>query len=308
MNQYLDLPCYERYYGSAARAWGRQWSATFTGYVRHTSGRDALVAIAGDPSVKASARLLVLEFLANEKGADKRDLTSEVLRIVEENPEDAAVVDDAFRFLRDHGQLAKAEELERRDLRDHPEAPTLQKAQRASRLAEVLLLQGRNEEAWKTIEPWLYTGKSDVYYPASLALNALGKHAEARTMALERLERYPDEKFARAELAELLWRQDRASEVPALFQDPRHAPAPFDWKNAIGPAFRDAFAGRPVADMETAFAPLIAAGFNPWYLAEIALVMNEATRPEAGFALLTALTAHQPGIGAVTRGSTPTAP
>jgi hypothetical protein len=299
LNEHLDIPCYERYYGSAVRAWGRQWPATFPGFLGRSRGRAALVAMAGDPDVKASARLLAIQILENEKAAGGGDLTAKVLRIVEESPQDVEVVDYAYRFLRDHGKLKEAEQLERRDLRDHPEAPDLRKAQRASRLSEVLILQGRNEEAWKTIEAFLSTGKSDVYHAGSLALEALGRHSDAMKMAEHRLERYPDEPYSRAGLAELLWRQNRAAEVPALLQNPRHVPAPFDWKNAIGPAFRDAFSKRPVADMEAAFAPLVAAGFNPWYLAEMAGVIEKAGRFDAAFALTTSITARQPGVGAI---------
>jgi hypothetical protein len=299
LNEYLDLPCYERYYGSAAREWGRQWYATFPGLLRRTGGRDAMIAMVEDTSVKASARVLALQVLEKDRGADAIDLTTQVVGIARDNPHDVEVVDYAYRFLRDKGRLKEAEQLERRELAAHPDAPDLQKAQRASRLAEVLVLQGRNDEAWEAIEPWLFTGKSDVYYAGSLALEARGKHTEALKMARGRLDRYPDEPYARAEMAELLWRQNRGQEVPALFQDPRHIPAPFDWKNAIGPAFRDAFARRSVADMEAAFAPLVSAGFNPWYLAEIASVVERAGRPDAAFALLASITAKQPGVGAI---------
>jgi Tetratricopeptide repeat len=299
LNEHLDIPCYERYYGSAAMAWGRQWYATFPGFLRRAGGRELVVAMAADASVKASSRLIALEILEKEKWADQGELTRQALRIVEENPDDIELVDSAYRFLRDHGRLKEAEQLERNDLRNHPEAHELQKAQRASRLAEVLVLQGRNDEAWQTIEPWIPTGKSDVFYAAAISLEALGRHDEAMKMARDRLDRYPDERFARAEMAELLWLQNRASEVPILFKNPRHAPAPFDWKNAIGPSFREAFAKRSIPEIEAGFAPLVSSSFNPWYLAEIAEVMSQAGRNDAAFALTAAITARQPGVGAI---------
>jgi hypothetical protein len=132
-----------------------------------------------------------------------------------------------------------------------------------------------------------------------MTLESLGRHEEALEMARRRLDRYPDGIYDRAELAELLWMQQRFEEVPRVLLDPGHPPAPWDWARVIGPCFRDAFRDRPLAKMQDAFAVLIAAGVNPWYLAEIPSTMAKADRPDAAFTLLTMITAKNGGIGPV---------
>jgi hypothetical protein len=297
LNEQLDIPCYERYYGSAVRAWGRQWYAAFPGFLRRAGGRQALLEMVADPSVKASARVLALQILDRD-GSAGEDLTSLVLAVATDDPSDTKATDYACRFLQDHGRFHDAETLLRRDLRDHPDASDLRKAQQASSLAEVLLLEGRNEEAWNAVQPWLATGKSDAYEAGSLALEALGRSAEALKMAQARLNRYPGAS-ARAGMAELLWMQGRAADVPPFLQDPRYPINPFDWKNEVGPAFRDAFAHRSTEEMQAAFAILVGSGINPWYLAEMSSVLARANRFDAAFTLLTTVTARQPGVGAI---------
>jgi hypothetical protein len=148
------------------------------------------------------------------------------------------------------------------------------------------------------ITPWVATGKSEAMGAAASVLESLGRHQEAMTIARKRIDRYPDEISGRAEMAALLWRQDLPNDVPRLFQDPRQPPGGFDWSGAIGRSFQRSFAKRSVTDIEAAFIPLIQAGINPWYLVDMAKPMARSGRPDAAFAMLTAVTTRKPtGIG-----------
>jgi len=129
------------------------------------------------------------------------------------------------------------------------------------------------------------------------ALDALGRHDEAWKLAQQCLNRYPEGDWPRADVAELLWRQGRFEEVPALYQDPRHPPNSGDWTTAIAPTFRDVFAERPPEEAERAFIPMVRAGFNPWYLMEFEKPFAEIRRFDVAIQLTLQVTRAQTGIG-----------
>lgn len=296
----LALPCNERFYLSAVRMYGRKWYETFPGSLRRIEGPDALHRMVGDPSVKASARMTALEILVHRKLVGDSEISASAMRIARENPQDGEAVYSAISLLRSQGRLRAAEDLARKRFLALPATENLKKADWASLLARILDDETRSQEAWEVVEPWVETQKSEAMGAASSVLESLGRHDQASNLARVRVERYPDGAEGRAGMAEVLWRQGRAREVPALFQDPAHPPSGFDWSKSIGRSFGRAFRGHSIGEIESAFIPMVEAKINPWYLLEMAKPMAESGRPDAAFAMLAAVTSRQSsGIGAL---------
>ena len=298
MSDLRDPRGYEIYYGGSAAALGRSAGGVGIGWANYRGDADFLRSAAADRARPASQRWSALQVLVKKKLAPEAELLRRSGEIFVDDPRGLFGHGEIISALRDRGLYSEAESLLRKRLKDgHPTDTPLTNAFYASRLSYLLVLQGRGREAWAAIEPWIGTGKADALTAGAIALDAIGRRDEAWKLAQGALERYPRGPWTRAEVAELLWRQGRHGEVPALFQDPRHPPNPRDWIDAIAPTFRDALAKSPAEEVERAFAPLVAARFNPWYLSYFADPFAQVGRHDAAVAVMLQVTRANPGIG-----------
>ena len=102
-----------------------------------------------------------------------------------------------------------AERLAREYLVDRASDSGITRELTAADLAASLRQQGRQQEAWQTIEPALRGGTLEADHEGVLSLLDLGRTDEAESLARAALARHPEEVELRAALAAALWRAGR---------------------------------------------------------------------------------------------------
>jgi len=124
-----------------------------------------------------------------------------------------------------------------------PEPQDLTRA--AAAVQESLLLRklGRTQEAWRVVEPWVATWKSEVMEEGASTLAELGRMDEAISLARSRLERYPSGSEV-VSLAGLLWKAGKATEAADLLKRHERLITVEDWSSGAR-EFGRVFAGRP---------------------------------------------------------------
>lgn len=278
----------EEYYSAHAARTGTEGQdiAAWIAFTLEDGAR--LRALAQDHELSKSARCQALDYLQQLDLVSDEELSEMLLKLAAGTIEDGTVV-SVMSLLRKVGRLRDAETLARTWQRTHPDEQPLTQTIFAARLAHALHMQGRFEEAWAAIEPWIATGKGDAYWAGAEALEGVGRHEEALRMARAGVERYPDSAQARADLAQILWLQGRFEEAPKPLLDPRHPLVSSDWVDTVALDFFEVYARRPVAEASAAFDPLIRAGVNPWFLFEFCEPFAKAKRFDVAIALIDAL-------------------
>jgi len=247
-----------------------------------------LEAIASDSTVAAWPRLLAVEYLEDFSALPDAELRRILQDVLASRPDDWSAM-RSVRLLSEHGFLEDAERFLRSWLGSHPDAPALSKALYASRLEHVLFLEGRFDEAWSTIEPYIPTWKGDALGAGAEALQSLGRTDEALEMAGDCLERYPDDPMARTGLAKVLWRLGRHDAAAKPLVDPRHPLSSEDWRVLVAREFLEVFRSRPAEEAVPALEALLRAGASPWFLFEVASRFERAGKPDTSIVLLDAI-------------------
>ncbi|MGZ6971305.1 MAG: tetratricopeptide repeat protein, partial [Thermoanaerobaculia bacterium] len=254
---------FERYYRASRECIGRHSDDPWLALQLNDAVR--LRAIASDPEADEETQLQAIQYLGSMDAIEPAAIRTAILGILSRHPGDGTTM-GCVRVLWESGFLDEARVFLRRWLETHPEEHVLARALYASRLEHVLFLQGRFEEAWKVIEPFVSTGKADALEAGAEALEGVGRHEDARAMSADSVERYPDGGWTRSARAQLLWRQGRFDEAPKVLLDARHPLDPYDWGDAVARDFYDVFEKKGLAEARKAFDALIRAGVNPWFL------------------------------------------
>lgn len=256
---------FERYYRASMQRAAQDGVGASLWFAYIARDTDTLKAIAADPAADEESQLRAIENLASLRAIDPPAIRTSVLAVLSRKPKDSTSM-GCVRMLRQNGFLADAETFLRGWLQTHTEEHILTRALYASRLEHVLFLQGRFEEAWKVIEPFVSTGKGDAVEAGAEALEGLGRHEDARAMSSGNVERYPDNGWTRSAHAQLLWRQGRFDEAPKVLLDARHPLNPRDWGDVVSRDFYDVFGKKGPFEARKAFDALMRAGVNPWFL------------------------------------------
>ena len=162
----------------------------------------------------------------------------------------------------------------------------------ASSLADALERQGRYDEAWKVVQPYLKVGSANILEAAMSLMERRGDVDGALKLGREMIERYPDV-LSRVGFAQMLWRRRRFEEAAELF-DPSKRFATSGLQTELATAFADSFTDAQTADAVAAFHALRGAGVNPDDLTYVAENVRTAKRPALAFALASALAETQP--------------
>ncbi len=251
-----------------------------------------LRAVATDPRGDPWQSVLAVGYLVDKDAISGDELRGTLVALLR-RPLATFPAMRAVRLLWEHGYLLEGEAFLQKWLFSHRDAHPLTQAVYASRLEHVLFLQHRYGEAWGAIEPYVSTGKADALGAATEALEGVGRHAEALEMAHSHIERYPDDGWARAGLAQLLWRQGRYEEAARPLIDSRFPISTEDWRKPIPwrffEVFREAKPAAPLAAVEA----LARAGVNPWFLFELASPFARDGRYDVAIALLDAVAASK---------------
>lgn len=124
-----------------------------------------------------------------------------------------------------------------------PEPRDLTRAAAAVQESSLLRKLGRAQEAWRVIEPWVATWKSDVMEEGATTLAELGRLDEAISLARSRLERYPSGSEV-VSLAGLLWKAGKTTEAADHLKRHERLITVEDWSSGAR-EFGLVFAGRP---------------------------------------------------------------
>jgi tetratricopeptide (TPR) repeat protein len=294
--EWYDLKCYEAYrtgYGQLAFEKGM---GEDPGYYQYLDDWATVRRILDDPGLPTAPRLNALFLFINTDRIEPAAAVKEFEKLYKIDPNGVAL--NYVYYLRDHRLFKEAESVARREVaRNQKSTDALLHAQDAGILAVVLEEQGRAAEAWRVIEPWISTWKSDALGSGAIVLEGNGRHEEALDLAKKNVDRYPDTIYSRIILTKVLWRQGKYGEVPAVFSDPRHTlPVPA-FRDDLAPQFAKFFSKKPTEDARKAFEPFLKANFNPWILKAIACAPAKTGRDDTAFALLSDLTKSKPGIG-----------
>ena len=264
-NTLMHPMAFERYYRTSMERSSLESSGPNIWFAYLARDTDALRAVAADSGADDWKQIRAIRYLDTLEALDPAAIRTYVLGVLARKPKDPTAM-SCVRVLWENGFLDDAEAFLRRWLKTHPDEHVLTTALYASRLEHVLFLDGRFEEAWREIEPFVSTGKADALFMGAEALEGLGRHEDARTMSAGALERYPDDDWSRSAHAQLLWRQGRFDEAAKVLLDARHPINPQDWSDAVVRAFYDVFGEKEPAEARKAFGALIRAGVNPWFL------------------------------------------
>lgn len=151
--------------------------------------------------------------------------------------------------------------------------------------AGALYRLGRFAEALEAVQPVAATNQAGAVARAALSMERLGRHEEALRLMRGVVRDYPQQAWARADLAEILWRQDRADEVPSVLNDRGYPLSADDWVDWAGPAFAAAFDGRPREEASQAIAALVDGGVAWLNLEGLGIGAVTAGGLEAAFAV-----------------------
>ncbi|HKC23763.1 MAG TPA: hypothetical protein VKF32_03425, partial [Thermoanaerobaculia bacterium] len=229
----------------------------------------SLFALANDRHASGETRLQAITHLREARLLSKSDVRSRLLDVLAAPTTEADTFMGAIRLLWEDGWFEDAERVLRKWLLTHRQETALRRTLYASRLAHVLFLERRFADAFAAIEPWIPTGKADAFWAGAEALEGLGRHQDALTMARSHVERYPGT-WSSADLAQILWRQREYSAAPERLVDSRYPVGPNEWRDPVAKRFFEVFEREPVIEVVKAFRPLIGAGVNPWFLFDFA--------------------------------------
>lgn len=131
----------------------------------------------------------------------------------------------------------------------------------AASLGNALENQGRFDEAWKIVEPYIEVWSGNIVEEAVSLLQRRGKAEEANALGRQMIERYPGARSLSA-FAVVLWREKRWQDAAALF-DPKLARyARLEWKENVPEAFASEFERSDAVTVSSATDALLDAGVD----------------------------------------------
>lgn len=210
----------------------------------------------------------------------------ETLHPFSRKPTDALV--DAFRERKDYDNAVRAV---RRWLTKNESRPDLDVAIMHAKLGQDLYRQGRLEEAWQAVEPYLQSWQGGVMHTAADVAAARGHEDEARRILAKYVERYPDGTGA-ARSWWLLRDYDAAAKFLAHLPRP---PSSKEWVWTIGKDFAEVLGPLPVEESRRATAAMQRAGIGAPALIGIADALANAGFPEHAFEIVSPLANPAPG-------------
>jgi hypothetical protein len=239
--------------------------------------RDHLLAIVRDPRQPTFYRARVLKSSAAFLGPE---LVDAAFRALLREDASVLVLDPYVDFLEDRKEYARAREVLLGWLGDAPGRDSWSLTLRID-AARMLYHQRQYEKAWAELEP-LVTSGPGAKMRAAYVLAALGRKEEAERIARQRLDEFRDwSSFVL--LAEIFWRTGNHAEATRLMLHPPFRLEDTSWGEAFGESFAKAFADRPEAAAQEAFAAARAGGVAPRLLRK--LIGHLGDRPALAFQL-----------------------
>lgn len=160
-------------------------------------------------------------------------------------------------FLNEVGDPATKQKSVEKWFELHPDAEGLTLAWHKYVLSNALERQGKYQEAYEVIEPYLSVWSASVVLQTASVLQRIGKPAEAIDLGQQAIARYGDD--VRDELAPIFWRERRYAEAAELLNAEKHV---ISWEmrdETIPELFYESFVNAPSSERLSAFSALVSA-------------------------------------------------
>ena len=264
--------------GSSDRIFHATWCASILGE------KQRLLATASDPTQGLETRSMSLNMLVERRKIPPEVVVPVFRDLLETSGYERIAVSCYITYL-DQGtddaeQLRVAEAF----LEHHPSHDFAHMIY-VGRKAHFLSRLGRDEEAWRTIEPEIAGMQGAVMGWGAEILQKLGRSEEALALARKAAARYPDSAGDQSGVARQLWSMGRYADAAAALADPRYARDAGVWGNEFAEAFAGVFLSRPLDASVQAVDALIARGVWPWMVMNLVEKIDEKGNHELAFHL-----------------------
>jgi tetratricopeptide (TPR) repeat protein len=152
-------------------------------------------------------------------------------------------------------------------------------------LARTYEREGRWAAALRVAKPVAASQQFDAMARTAVALEHLGRGADAETLAVFGWQRYPDNNEALSLVAELFWRHGKLADAAGVLAHPRVPLTAGEWRWTLAPHFVAAFATDAAAALQ-GVDHLIAAGVPVPTLMELAVGCGNEGRRDLAFEIL----------------------
>jgi tetratricopeptide (TPR) repeat protein len=280
-----DLAVEERLMRSAFRD-SRSWHPRSDIWFAALDGdADILQDLARSPAVPFSLRVESVSALGRIVAWAPARVEEQLDQLGALHPLSSEPTDALVAFFTERKEYGKAAGAARKWLANNAGRQDLDVVVMQAALGRALYRQGRYQEAWQTVEPFLDSWQAGVMRTAADAATALGRTEDARRILRNYVKRYPDS-TGPARSYWLLRDYDAAAQFLA------HSPKPpneTDWAWYIGREFAEIFGPLPVVESQKAIAALHSAGLGYTPYQGLADAFAHAHFHEHAFAIVTAL-------------------
>ena len=259
----LMLPLAEDLLASAARAASPLDPEAQGWWARLSDDRARLEALLAQPDLTAGQEAVLIASLSGVTGADSAVVCAAYQRAIARHPESWRLVSD---FVNYASLELKAYPLSRaaveRWLARNRKQDDLEVVIATATLARTYEREGRWADALRIAGPVAASQQFGAMARKAVALEHLGRSAEAETLAVLAWLRYPDNAEAQSLAAEMFWRHGRPDQAARVLSGHTFVLAPNEWRWTLAPHFVACFADRP-AEALAAADTLCRAGLPP---------------------------------------------
>jgi len=289
-----DLALEERLMRSVFRDARSSHPSSELRFARRDGDANVLQGLAGSPAIPFSLRVDAVSALGVMGKLTLLQLEDELERLGTSHPLSRKPIEALVDALTERKEYEKAAGAVRRWLAKSELRQELDDAIMHGTLGRLLYRQGRYQEAWQAVEPFLGSSQGEVMRTAADVAIALGHGDEARRILVSYVERYPDATGA-ARSWWLLRDYDAAAKFVAHPPKPPYAK---EWVWSIEKEFAEVFGPLPVEESRRATVAMQRAGFSSRALMGLADALANAGFPEHGFEIMSWLADQTPGHSA----------
>lgn len=241
----LMLPLAEDLMASAAATSSPLDPVTHGWWARLNEDRSRLESLLAQPGLTADQQFVLLSSLRAIAGRDSAAVCAAFQRCMAQHP-------GSWRLVSEFCQYAsldlKAYPLSRaaleRWLARNRHLNNIEVVVATASLARTYEREGRWAEALRVVEPVVGSQQFGAMSGTAMALEHVGRGADAETLAVFALQRYPDSPDAQSLVAEIFWRHGKYEVAAEVLADPRFRLSANDWRWTLAPRFVECFAGR----------------------------------------------------------------
>ena len=287
----LDLKTGEIYYRNVVRLAAPDYRPTEAWMARFDGDTARLRAMIEGEDLEIDDREDALEYLIGGRFGDDDYIRKSAELLIAADPDRWSLRATYIDYLEEIGAHEDGIPVVQEWLWDHTREDGFPYIFARTALARLNYRAGHYEEALLTISPVVPSWQGGAVGRAALILERLGRFEEARGMAEDAVERYPNSAFLRATAAEILWHQGRYDDVADVLNDENHRVDDWAWRHGVTDAFLRVFGDRPPEDGGEAFGALIRGGIPSWVSEGLPAGLMLADRPDLAFALQSQLEA-----------------